>query len=88
MTVCRLDIDIKKNQPRVMLHERVENTAAFRGTEISLVVGGSWSTYRAYVVRYLRQMAVPILPFTLCGPLSTACSHALCSPSAPRRAHR
>ncbi len=33
-----------------------------RGTEISLVVGGSWSSYRAYIVRYLRQMAV-ITPY-------------------------
>lgn len=30
------------------------------------MVGGSWSSYRAYVVRYLRQMAV-ITPYARFG---------------------
>ena len=62
VSVCVLDIDIQKNEPRVKLHEQVPNTSAMRGTEISLLVGGSWSTYRSYIVRYLRQMAV-ITPY-------------------------
>jgi len=62
VTVCVLDIDIQKNEPRVQLHEKIENTSGMRGTEISLVVGGSWSSYRSYIVRYLRQMAV-ITPY-------------------------
>jgi len=62
VSVCVLDIDIQKNEPRVKLHEQVPNTSAMRGTEISLLVGGNWSTYRSYIVRYLRQMAV-ITPY-------------------------
>ena len=62
LSVCCLDIDIQKNEPRVRMLEKVANTDAFRGTEISLVVGGSWSAYRSYIVRYLRQMAV-ITPY-------------------------
>ena len=62
VSVCRLDIDIQKNEPRVKLHEQVPNEEGWRGTEISLLVGGNWSTYRSYIVRYLRQMAV-ITPY-------------------------
>ena len=67
VSVCVLDIDIQKNEPRVKLHEQLPNEAGMRGTEISLVVGGNWSTYRSYIVRYLRQMAVitPYGRFTL-----------------------
>ena len=46
----------------VRLHEQLENTDGMRGSEIALLVGGSWSTYRSYIVRYLRQMAV-ITPY-------------------------
>ena len=40
----------------------MENTAGMRGSELSLLVGGAWSSYRSYIVRYLRQMAV-ITPY-------------------------
>ena len=62
LSACVLDIDIQKNEPRVKLHEQLENTGGMRGTEISLLVGGAWSSYRSYIVRYLRQMAV-ITPY-------------------------
>jgi DNA topoisomerase-6 subunit B len=62
VSACILDIDIQKNEPRVKLHEQLENTEGMRGTEISLLVGGAWSSYRSYIVRYLRQMAV-ITPY-------------------------
>ena len=44
------------------LHEQLENTSGMRGSELSLLVGGAWSSYRSYIVRYLRQMAV-ITPY-------------------------
>ena len=46
----------------MQLHEQLENTARMRGSEISCLVGGAWSSYRSYIVRYLRQMAV-ITPY-------------------------
>ena len=62
VSACVLDIDIQKNEPRVKLHEQVDNVSGMRGSEISLLVGGAWSSYRSYIVRYLRQMAV-ITPY-------------------------
>ena len=62
ISVCRLDIDIQKNEPRVQLHEQTPNEQGWRGSEISLLVGGAWSSYRSYIVKYLRQMAV-ITPY-------------------------
>ena len=62
VSACVLDIDIQKNEPRVRVHEQVENTAGMRGSELSLLVGGAWTSYRSYIVRYLRQMAV-ITPY-------------------------
>lgn len=62
VSVCVLDIDIQKNEPRVKMHEILENAEGMRGTEISLLVGGAWTSYRSYIVRYLRQMAV-ITPY-------------------------
>ena len=38
------------------------NTSRVQGTEISFVVGGNWSKYRSYIVRYMRQIAV-ITPY-------------------------
>ena len=62
LSACVLDIDIQKNEPRVKLHEQVENATGWQGSEISLLVGGAWSSYRSYIVRYLRYMAV-ITPY-------------------------
>ena len=41
---------------------QVPNTSRVQGTEISFVVGGNWSKYRSYIVRYMRQIAV-ITPY-------------------------
>ena len=62
LSVCVLDIDIQKNEPRVKVHQQMPNDGGMRGSELALVVGGNWSTYRSYIVRYLRQMAV-ITPY-------------------------
>ena len=57
-----LDIDIHKNEPRVIRHEQLVNTQRWRGTEISVVIEGNWTTYRAKVVQYFSQLAV-ITPY-------------------------
>lgn len=66
VSMCVLDIDIQKNEPRVKLHEQRPNEAGWRGSEISLIVGGAWSSYRSYIVKYMRQMAV-ITPYARFG---------------------
>ena len=73
---CTLDIDIHKNEPRIIRHERVANTERWRGTEISVVIEGNWTTYRSKVVNYFKQLAV-ITPyanmhFTYTDPHSAA----------------
>lgn len=57
-----LDIDIYKNEPRI-LKRRVEGNAdGWRGTEISLSIAGNWSIYRSRVLQYFQQLAV-ITPY-------------------------
>ena len=46
ITVCQLDIDIYKNQPHVLRHEKIPNEDNWRGTEISVLIEGNWGTYR------------------------------------------
>jgi DNA topoisomerase-6 subunit B len=62
ISYCKLDIDIYKNQPRIIKHEQRPNTDNWRGTEITVIIGGKWTSYRAKVVNYLRQLAV-ITPY-------------------------
>jgi len=63
----RLDIDVHKNEPSVLFEAQEQNEAAWRGSEISVVIEGSWTKYRARVLKYLRQIAVitPYAQFTL-----------------------
>jgi len=62
VSFCRLDIDIYKNVPHVLLHEQQANEHAWRGLEISVVIGGKWGAYQAKVLNYLKQLAV-ITPY-------------------------
>lgn len=62
MTYCSLDIDIHKNEPKVLKLEELPNTEGWRGTEISVVIGGSWTHYCSKVITYMRQLAV-ITPY-------------------------
>eukprot|EP00123_Amoebidium_parasiticum_P020221 comp45461_c0_seq1/m.47536 comp45461_c0_seq1/g.47536 ORF comp45461_c0_seq1/g.47536 comp45461_c0_seq1/m.47536 type:complete len:663 (-) comp45461_c0_seq1:37-2025(-) len=62
VTSCILDIDIYKNMPRIISHTKEDNTEGWRGTEISVVIEGSWSPYRARILSYMRQLAV-ITPY-------------------------
>ncbi|KAK4534499.1 hypothetical protein CDCA_CDCA02G0524 [Cyanidium caldarium] len=66
LTLCVLDIDIAKNQPDVLVYERVPNAFGFRGTEVSVTIRGNWKTYRPYILQYLRHMAI-ITPYAEFG---------------------
>ena len=59
---CVLDIDIQKNEPRVLVHEELPNHEGWRGTEISVIIGGRWTSYQSKVFLYCRQLAV-ITPY-------------------------
>lgn len=59
---CTLDIDIQKNEPRVLVHEQLSNAEGWRGTEISVIIGGRWTNYQSKVFMYCRQLAV-ITPY-------------------------
>eukprot|EP00613_Pedinella_sp_CCMP2098_P052306 CAMPEP_0171895878 /NCGR_PEP_ID=MMETSP0992-20121227/47277_1 /TAXON_ID=483369 /ORGANISM="non described non described, Strain CCMP2098" /LENGTH=749 /DNA_ID=CAMNT_0012523849 /DNA_START=66 /DNA_END=2312 /DNA_ORIENTATION=+ len=59
---CILDIDIHRNEPKVEVHERLPNPSGWRGAEISVTVGGNWTTYRGKVLSYFQQLAV-ITPY-------------------------
>lgn len=46
ISTCRLDIDIYKNVPRILEHEKQANSDGWHGSEISVIIEGCWSTYR------------------------------------------
>lgn len=62
MTECVLDIDIANNVPTVLKHEQRTNHEHRRGSTVSVTIEGNWTTYRAKIVQYMRQMAV-ITPY-------------------------
>ena len=62
VTTIVLDIDIHKNEPRIISRTTKKNTENWRGCEISVTISGSWSTYRSRVLMYFQQLAV-ITPY-------------------------
>ena len=62
VTRCVLDIDVHKNEPRVREHVLNKNSGQWKGTEMTVVIGGAWSAYRRRVLQYLQQLAV-ITPY-------------------------
>ncbi|CAM9656398.1 unnamed protein product [Chrysoparadoxa australica] len=62
VTHCILDIDIYKNKPQVHQHVKEKNPEEWRGTSITTYVSGAWTTYKARILQYLRQLAV-ITPY-------------------------
>jgi DNA topoisomerase-6 subunit B len=62
VSTCVLDIDIYKNEPRVMEHKKVLNKEEWIGTEMEVVIAGNWTTYKARIVQYLQQLAI-ITPY-------------------------
>jgi DNA topoisomerase VI subunit B len=59
---CILDIDIYRNEPRVVEHTRMKNTTGFMGTTVRVLIAGNWTTYRSRVLQYLQQLAI-ITPY-------------------------
>ena len=57
-----LDIDIYKNEPRILQQELEANREQWRGTEIAVTIGGNWAVYRSRVLQYFQQLAV-ITPY-------------------------
>jgi len=57
-----LDINIQKNEPRILKNDKLPNSSEWHGTEMVLTIEGSWSKYGARVLKYLRQMAI-ITPY-------------------------
>jgi DNA topoisomerase VI subunit B len=62
VTECVVDIDVNKNEPRVLAHEKASNTEGWVGTELSVVIGGAWTAYKRHVLRYMQQLAI-ITPY-------------------------
>ena len=62
LSYCKLDIDIYKNEPNVLVHEKRPNVDDWRGTEMTLVIGGNWTTYKSRIIQYLQQLAI-ITPY-------------------------
>jgi DNA topoisomerase VI subunit B len=62
ITTCILDIDMAKNVPTIISHTTGPNDKKWRGTEVSVTIQGSWTSYRAKLLLYMRQMAV-ITPY-------------------------
>ena len=58
---CTLDIDIYKNEPNLLLHEKRSNGDGWRGTEMTVVIGGNWTTYKSRIVQYMQQLAIKAL---------------------------
>jgi len=64
-TTCVLDIDIYKNTPRIIEHTRHDNSIEqWTGTEMQVLIGGNWTTYKSRIVQYLQQLAI-ITPYAV-----------------------
>ena len=64
ITQCILDIDIAKNQPKVMWHTQTKNKNSFTGTQLQVWIAGNWTTYRARIAQYFQQLAI-ITPYAV-----------------------
>ena len=62
ITTIVLDIDIHKNEPRILKKHTERNDQKWRGCEISVTISGNWSAYRSRVLMYFQQLAV-ITPY-------------------------
>mmetsp|Transcript_27862 Transcript_27862/g.34397 ORF Transcript_27862/g.34397 Transcript_27862/m.34397 type:complete len:736 (+) Transcript_27862:127-2334(+) len=62
ISTCVLDIDIYKNEPRIIQHAKVPNEQKWAGTLMEVVIAGNWTTYKSRIVQYLQQLAI-ITPY-------------------------
>jgi DNA topoisomerase VI B subunit len=58
----KLDLDVQSNSPNILESKKIENTEKWRGTEISVIIRGKWTTYRHKILSYMRQLAI-ITPY-------------------------
>ena len=60
ITYCKLDIDIHRNEPKVIIHTTTNNNAEtpWLGTEITVIIEGNWKTHGKYVKKYFSELAV------------------------------
>ena len=64
---CILDIDIAKNQPKILLHTQSKNhkePAPWHGTQLQVWIAGNWTTYRGRITQYFQQLAI-ITPYAV-----------------------
>lgn len=61
---CVLDIDIYKNEPRIIEHRQSSNDENWIGTKFEVLVAGNWTTYKSRTVQYLQQLAI-ITPYAI-----------------------
>ena len=58
-STCTLDIDIAKNEPKIISHQKHNNAIKqWIGTELAILIAGNFTTYKARIVQYLRELAV------------------------------
>jgi DNA topoisomerase-6 subunit B len=46
----KLDIDVHRNKPNIIASHKLDNPTRWRGTEISVVIKGKWTSYRVWMV--------------------------------------
>ncbi len=58
-STCTLDIDIAKNTPKIISHKKHPNAIRkWIGTELQILIAGNFTTYKARIVQYLRELAI------------------------------
>ena len=62
VTTIVLDIDIYKNEPRIISKRSESNHEGWRGAEISVTINGNWGIYKSRILQYFQQLAV-ITPY-------------------------
>lgn len=62
ITSMVLDMDIYKNEPKVISTKCLPNPQSWHGTVISVTVSGAWTYYKARILQYFQQLAV-ITPY-------------------------
>lgn len=62
VTAVTLDIDIYRNEPRILKRQVSPNKEGWRGAEITVTIAGHWGNYRSRVLQYFQQLAV-ITPY-------------------------
>uniref|UniRef100_A0A7S3JTY5 DNA topoisomerase VI subunit B transducer domain-containing protein n=1 Tax=Aureoumbra lagunensis TaxID=44058 RepID=A0A7S3JTY5_9STRA len=62
ITNMTIDIDVYRNEPKILEQTQISNKEKWRGTQVTVVVGGAWSAYKARIITYLQQLAI-ITPY-------------------------